>query len=417
MLRFKQYLIEKIEDDLRDDSKLVTTDMETSGTKTSTPEEYDSPKYFDSLDDKFFKLKKGERVDLSPFDVMSLQFGRDKVKERDDYIKKLRDYYANNLDVQNYVDTPTLSDEHLKERIPFIKSPAEKSIATHKPEVRSFARDTGFTGSPESIESLIRTRQQPEDIKTSSYVTINPLILDTYSDDKIKSALSHESWHRLAYPNSVKNKKEKDLKTPLDIVQKYDIDPTYNSMITQMYDKLDEREKELQKVDSDLEKDNSVLNYLWGLVADSSAERLKKSKKIEDKSVENAIRKENLRKYRYETIPRFDMLNTLNDASSLINPKSNKNNYFWSRGEVPAFMHQLKIDLMKLTNQPYRTSDQSDESIDSDLNFLMNQKLDPDNTDISPGEIKALQLLKTPEGKAIWRGVQKSIPEKDRRYA
>ena len=409
MLRFKQFLIEQNSTSYVDYSRPTPV--------KEFEEDYNSPEYFDSLNKKFVKLKTGERVELSPFDVMSLQFGKDKVKERDEYLEKLKDYHKKNPEAQNYVETPTLSDEHLKERIPFINSPVEKSQATHKPEVRSFAKDIGLNVSPESIERSIRTTQQPEDIKTSSYITINPSILDTHSDDQIKSVLSHESWHRLAYPNYLKNKKEKDLKTPVDIAQKYDIDPTFNSIIAQMHDKYFEREKELQKVDLDLEKDNSGLNYLWGLVTDSSAERLSKSKERENKSAQNAIRKENLRKYVHTNISGLEMVDKLSDAYNVLDPKLNKNNYFWNRNEVPAFMHQLKIDLMKQTNQPYRTADQSDESIDSDADFLINQKLDPDNTNFSPGEIKALQLLKTPEGKAIWKGVQKSAPEKDRRYA
>jgi hypothetical protein len=401
MLRFKQFLIEKNEDAQIDDSKLIKTGMDTSN---PTPEDYDSPEYFKSLDDKFFRLKKGERVDFSPFDVMSLQFGKDKVKERDEYIQKLKDYYEKNPNVQNYVQTPTLSDEHLKERIPYIPSPVVKSgiAASHNPEGRYVAKYIGFTGSPESIENAIRSKQQPDDIKTSSYITINPITINTYDDDEIKNTLSHESWHRLTYPDHLKNTKEKDLKSPADIAQKYDIDPTFKTTISQMKDKYFERSDELRK------ENDSVLNYLWGLL-DSPAEKLRKSK-------EREIKRENLLNYLTNNIARLEISDNMDDAKIALNPNFVRNNYYWNRGEVPAYMHELKMELMKKTNQPYRTSDQSDESIDSDADFLMNQKLDPDNRSFYPAQIKALQLLKTPEGKAIWRGVQKSAPKKDDRY-
>ena len=405
MLRFKEYLIEKIEDDWKNDLKSVTTGMPTSGPRTPTPEEYDSPEYFDSLDDKFFKFKKGERVDLSPFDAMSLQFGRDKVKERNEYIQKLRDYYEKNPNVRDYVQTPTLSDEHLKERIPFIKSPAEKANATHRPEIRSFVRDTGANASPESIERQLRITQQPEDIKTSSYVTVNPSVYNL-DDDEIKSVLSHESWHRFAYPEALKNikEKQKDLKTPADIAQKYNIDPTFKSITSQMTDKYYKRQQEL--FDDNLSISNLLWDPIWGFVTGSSEERLK----------EKQAKRENLRNYLSTKIGSLEHSDIMDDANIGLNPKHIR--YSLNRAEVPAFMHGLKMELMKKTNQPYRTSDQSDESIDSDVDFLMNQKLDPDNTSsFHPSEIKALELLKTPEGKAIWRGVQKTSPKKDNRYA
>ena len=52
-------------------------------------------------------------------------------------------------------------------------------------------------------------------------------------------------------------------------------------------------------------------------------------------------------------------------------------------------------------------------------NGEFNKLLDVNNPskNFNPGSIKALQLLKTPEGKSIWRGVQKTSPKKDNRYA
>jgi hypothetical protein len=209
----------------------------------------------------------------------------------------------------------------------------------------------------------------------------------------------------LTYPEALKNikEKEKDLKTPADIAQKYDIDPTFKSTISQMTDRYFKRNQEL------FDDNNSILNSLWnpiwGFVTGSSEKRLK----------ERQVKRENLEKY-FTKIGGLELSDIMDDANIALNRKPIR--YSLDRAEVPAFMHELKMELMKKTNQPYRTSDQSDESIDSDADFLMNQKLDPDNTSsFHPSEIKALELLKTPEGKSIWRGVQKTSPQKDNRYA
>ena len=245
----------------------------------------------------------------------------------------------------------------------------------------------------------------PSEIKTSSYVAVNPSVYNL-NDDEIKSVIGHESWHRLTYPEALKNikEKEKDLKTPADIAQKYNIDPTFKSITSQMTDMYYKRDKEL--LDDSLSISNLFWDPIWGFVTGSSEERLK----------EKQAKRENLIKYLSTKIPSLEYADIMYDANIASNTKPIR--YSLNRAEVPAFMHGLKMELMKKTNQPYRTSDQSDESIDSDADFLMNQKLDPDNTSsFHPSEIKALELLKTPEGKSIWRGVQKTSPKKDNRYA
>jgi hypothetical protein len=43
--------------------------------------------------------------------------------------------------------------------------------------------------------------------------------------------------------------------------------------------------------------------------------------------------------------------------------------------------------------------------------------MSPRDMEDSLSYLKALEFMKTPEGKAIWRGVQKTSPKKDNRYA
>jgi hypothetical protein len=91
------------------------------------------------------------------------------------------------------------------------------------------------------------------------------------------------------------------------------------------------------------------------------------------------------------------------------------NNYFWSRAEMPAFMRDIKGRLLKSTGS-YPTSDQTDEEIEKDRDrmYKILQQNGP-GEDLAP--LKALEMMGTPEGKAIYRGVEKSSSKQDRRYA
>lgn len=406
MLRFKQFLIEQNSTSYVDYSRPTPV--------KKFEEDYNSPEYFDSLNKKFVKLKNGERVELSPFDVMSLQFGKDKVKERDEYIEKLKDYYGKNYDLENYVSIPTLSDEHLKEKIPFVvpsksgedlDSSENKTVATHSPEASYFIRRSLPHATDSDIDQIKKQIHQPEDIKTTSYISMNPFELKNYSDEELKDVLSHESWHRLAYPSQMKNSNNKNLKTPSLIAKNYNIDPTWSSTTKEMARRAKEEENKIDQLDAELIKELSKLD----------------DDEYFSKRDEISKRRDNVANYRWKKI-HLNTADLSNELGSMSDKENNKNHdsnyYYWDRDEVPAYMHQLKMELMRQNNQPYRMSDQSDESIENDANFLMDKLLDVNNpsTKFYPGSIKALQLLKTPEGKAIWRGVQKSVPEKDRRY-
>lgn len=410
MLRFKQFLIEQNSTSYVDYSRPTPV--------KKFEEDYSSPEYFDSLNKKFAKLKTGERVELSPFDVMSLQFGKDKVKERDEYVEKLKDYYEKNYDLENYVSIPRLSDEHLKEKIPFVvpsgfdedsKSSIQKTVAVHSPEASYFIRRSLPDATDAHIDQIKKRTHQPEDIKTSSYISINPSEIKNYSDEEFKDVLSHESWHRLTYPSQIQNLDNKNLKTPSLIAKNYNIDPTWSSTIKEIDRRAEEEENKINKLNDELNKEMSKLD------ADG------KSPPLDDKyfSKRDKLykRSRNLSKYRLKKNA-LDIADISHEIKSMSDENYDRNSYYWDREEVPAYMHQLKMELMRQNNQPYRMSDQSDESIENDANFLMDKILDVNNLNkrFYEGTIKALQLLKTPEGKAIWRGVQKSVPEKDRRY-
>jgi hypothetical protein len=416
MLRFKQFLIEQNATSYVDYSQPTPV--------KEFEEDYNSPEYFDSLNKKFVKLKTGERVELSPFDVMSLQFGKDKVKERDEYVEKLKDYHGKNYDLENYISIPRLSDEHLKEKIPFVtpsdfgvkdsKSTINKAVASHSPEASYFIRRSLPYTTDAHIDEIKKRTHQPEDIKTTSYISINPSEIKNYSDEELKDVLSHESWHRLAYPSQIQNLNNKNLKTPSLIAKNYNIDPTWSSTTKEMDRRAEEEKNKInQSADELIKNFNKKDDDGRFLPYEEYKSRQDEISKREDNLLNYKLRKSSL--------DTADISNEI--KSSVSDEEDNKNydsnSYYWNRHEVPAYMHELKMQLMRQNNQPYRMSDQSDESIENDANFLMDKLLDVNNPskNFNPGSIKALQLLKTPEGKSIWRGVQKTSPKKDNRYA
>lgn len=417
MLRFKQFLIEQNATSYVDYSRPTPV--------KEFEEDYNSPEYFDSLNKKFVKLKTGERVELSPFDVMSLQFGKDKVKERDEYVEKLKNYHGKNYDLENYISIPRLSDEHLKEKIPFVvpsefgvkdsKSTTNTTVAVHSPEVSDFIRRSLPYTADADIDEIKKRQHQPEDIKTTSYISINPSEIKNYSDEELKDVLSHESWHRLAYPSQIQNLNNKNLKTPSLIAKNYNIDPTWSSTTKEMDRRAEEEENKITQSGYELIKDVDKRDADGRLLPyDYKAHKSRWD--------EISKRQDNLLNYKLRKLS-LDTADLSNEIKSVSDEKDNKNydsnSYYWNRQEVPAYMHQLKMQLMRQNNQPYRMSDQSDESIENDADFLMDKLLDVNNPSktFHPGSIKALQLLKTPEGKAIWRGVQKTSLKKDNRYA
>ena len=90
-------------------------------------------------------------------------------------------------------------------------------------------------------------------------------------------------------------------------------------------------------------------------------------------------------------------------------------NYAWSRPEMPAWMTNIKGEIFKATGK-YPMADQTDEEIEQDITKFMEliRKNGP-GSKLTP--TKALELMKTPEGKAIYRAVEKASPKQDRRYA
>jgi hypothetical protein len=108
------------------------------------------------------------------------------------------------------------------------------------------------------------------------------------------------------------------------------------------------------------------------------------------------------------------------DATDAPTPSPDKRSktpgsYMWNRAEMPAYMTDIKGKMLKSTGS-YPKSDQTDEEIEKDRD-RMYEIIRQNGPQGDLAKLKALEMMKTPEGKAIYRGVEKSSSKQDRRYA
>jgi hypothetical protein len=87
----------------------------------------------------------------------------------------------------------------------------------------------------------------------------------------------------------------------------------------------------------------------------------------------------------------------------------------WNRAEMPAYMTDIKGQMLKSTGS-YPKSDQTDVEIEKDRD-RMYEIIRQNGPSGDLAKLKALEMMKIPEGKAIYRGVEKSSPKQDRQYA
>ena len=383
---------------------------------------FDSPEYFDRIQavaDRIYGYKAFDRSTpkLSPFDIISLQFGKDKTKERNEFLEKQKQYLIRTGSDQSsesdqaklaraYADLrdPSYDEKVLYEPIyisnfnrntPIYKnnfnngkeidwagqtSPDNtdmylKTLLDISNKQNKKQKETGITPSPSSVQRDIQKAIDDE-------MRINPSAFKSQIDlnkSKIKdweefiSVLGHEAQHVLGRPELIKSKLENltnhlnsqeiQYKAPATI--RYGLEPSIGGMsLGSGYEELEKRKL------ADSFKGYSKDQMKYGLEKDD----------IPGPGITPEI------------------------------PSS----YYWSRPEMPAFMTQLKLNLLNKTGK-YPTSNETDEEIEQDRDKLYD--MSPRDMEDSLSYLKALEFMKTPEGKAIWRGVQKTSPKKNNRYA
>ena len=394
------------------------------------PENYhDSQDYFDritgianTLYNANTMFVKKENQKLSPFDMISLEFGKDKTKERNDFLAKQKEYLKrsgpNDLD---YSDQAKLARQYAD-----LRDPKHDEAMLYKPlEITHFDK-TGY-----------RYFDPPEAFLGRNNVKYPELV-----DAKLTWNVQH-----LLDPYSTFNKAQRDKKTPQlpvdQSVQKLidnqmsNAPNTFETTIDMNKDNIKDWDQYIQVMNH--EGQHAIGTQLRGVAAVENAVSSNLEKKPEYKSpatIKYGIEPstsgialgsgyEELEKRgildSWELTPeQKETVKTALDQMDNPTPSPDNrfkipNNYFWSRAEMPAFMRDIKGRLLKSTGS-YPTSDQTDEEIEKDRDrmYKILQQNGP-GEDLAP--LKALEMMRTPEGKAIYRGVEKASPKQDRRYA
>ena len=386
------------------------------------PENYhDSQDYFDRItgiadnlynDNQMFLDKENKK--LSPFDMISLRFGKDKTKERNEFLAKQKEYLKRSGPNDDYSDQAKLARTYANLRDPkydeqMLYKPLE---VTHygKDGPRFFDPPQQFSGrtslkNPElytdaligNMKDLInpdRTKSTPDESVDKSIqqamdkqMSIAPNAFETAIDmnkDQIKDwddyidTMNHEGQHAIA----TQSQAFAELENAISMHQGKD--PEYKSPATIKY---------------------GVEPSISGRTLGSGYEELEK-RGIFDSWKSTPVDKRIIK-------TELDLI----DTPTPVPDKRFKTptNYIWSRPEMPAWMTDIKGEIFKSTGK-YPMADQTDEEIEQDITKFMEiiRKKGP-GSKLTP--TKALELMKTPEGKAIYRAVEKASPKQDRRYA
>ena len=395
---------------------------------------HDSQDYFDritgiakaSYDGEWYRAAETNRK-LSPFDMISLQFGKDNSKDRNEFLEKQKDYldrygkkginmvpwYQSNEAkmARTYADLrdPRYDEEMLYKPLALTTFPASGKLGSLEPP-EDFLGKTKFKNpdlfkseierimnsiaSPDSSSREVEkannenlTIQQKAGRAIDNQVSRIPRTFETKIDmnnanikdfDKFIATLGHEGQHALATPARAIADIENTVSTHLGK------DPEYKSPATIKY---------------------GIEPSISGLTLGSGYEELEKRGVFDSWELtpeERAVFKTELEKWDAPT-------------PSPNNRSKTPNSYLWSRPETPAYMTDMKNELRK-ERGVYPKSDETDEQIEQDRDRLY-KMIQERGRGGNMAWLKALEILKTPEGKAIWKGVEKASPKQDRRYA
>lgn len=332
MLRFKQFLIEE---------------SQTAQTPDTTSDDY-----FNELEERYQNFITGSDVQFSPMDILSLQFGKDRTKERDDYIQKRQKYNQDHPEIGTYVALPDLKWLHTK--IPVSHATKDEIDERKKSDISGGRTDAWFNPGYESVvgdDGIQRLK-----INDNGTVNMTPQIkYDDYAltnRPEILSHLGHEFEHFMGSGKVIE-----------DMINSY----VNNKELPSFYD--------VSK------------KYNIGLSMDELSSRGKK---------------EGLR------FPPADpaIATAEDDAKKL---------YHYNRSEVPSFMHEIKTEILSNTGK-MPSADQTDEEIDKMVDDYYHRMLEKSKKNSQEGKpthfnlsnVRLLQLLKTSEGKSLWRGAAKT---------
>lgn len=400
------------------------------------PENYhDSQDYFDRItgiaqtqyNDEWYRVD-GKNRKLSPFDMIALQFGKNKTKDRDDFLEKQK-YYLDRYGKKGINMFPWYQSNEAKMARTYadLRDPRYDEEMLYKPvDLETFGSESKFSKKidpPETFlgKTKLKTPELYKDViarimtdianpnsSTKEVAKANnedltpgqeagraidnqmrrsPNTFETKIDmnkdniqdfDQFIATLGHEGQHVLATPARALADIENTVSTHLRK------DPEYKSPATIKY---------------------GIEPSISGLTLGSGYEELEKRGVFDSWK----LTPEEKTGFKNE-LEAWDA-----PTPSPNNRSKTPNSYLWGRTEVPAYMTDMKNELRK-ERGVYPKSDETDEQIEKDRDRLYNM-IKERGRGGNMAWLKGLEMLKTPEGKAIYRGVEKASPKQDRQYA
>jgi hypothetical protein len=407
----------------RNQRLLYTPGYDKSGNKDPEGYFYDSPEYFDEIEDRFNRFvsdanknKSYNPIDMksyqtedefgptkydldisnlaykfSPMDILSLQFGRENTNQRNEYLRELKKYQQ----IENesaktagkYAELPDMARQIVSDKY----DPYDQFLYGSIPLFASEHLYTKGSNFQEFLKPLKVEDLESKFTEDQNTVALHVYGQRPYSDRSIYSQNPKYAQHVHAF----KDKQFKNIKDGIDLVKQGSLSASQAFPSAIVYN---------SPTFSKLNRDQilSVLGHEY-------------VHRRQPKGVTNPLINSNMIPNQQSALDRMNAVALKNDKddefrkyTSIAVPEladESRKQYTLSRKEVPAYMHDLKNLVYKNTGV-WPKANQSDAEIEKNLEDLQQIILDRMGTYFSPGEVDAMNLLSTPEGKAIWRGVQ-----------
>lgn len=395
---------------------------------------HDSQDYFDRItgiaqthyNDEWYRVDEKNRK-LSPFDMISLQFGKDNSKDRNEFLEKQKDY----LDRYgpkgiNNVPWYQSSDAKMARTYADLRDPRHDEEMLYKPvDIRTVGTQTNYKlDKPETYLGI--TKLKNPEFYQRQLVSIMKDVADPNSRAKeVAKANNHKDLTPgqeagRAIDNemrSVPSTFETKIDMNKDNIENFDQfiatlgHEGQHALVTQARGIANIENTVSAHLGKDPEyKSPATIKYgiepsISGLKLGSGYEELEQRGILDSWKVtpeQKAVFKTELEKFDAPT-------------PSPNNRSKTPDSYLWSRIEMPAYMTDIKGQMLKSTGS-YPKSDQTDEQIEQDRD-RMYEIIRQNGPGGDFAKLKALEFMKTPEGKAIYRGVEKASPKQDRQYA
>ena len=396
---------------------------------------HDSQDYFDRItgiaqtqyNDEWYRADEKNRK-LSPFDMISLQFGKDNSKDRDEFLEKQKDY-LDRYGPKGINNFPWLQSKEAKMARTYadLRDPRHDEEMLYKPvEIKTFSSKSEFSKKVDPPETFLgKTKLKTPDLYTNQVLGIMKNIADPDSSTKeVAKANNEDLTPGQEAGRAIDNQMRR---VPSTFETKIDMNKDNIQDFDQFIATLGHEGQHASvaqaraianienTVSTHLGKDpeyKSPATIKYGIEPSVSGIALGSGfEELEQRGILDSWNVTPEQKAAFKTeLEKFDA-----PTPSPNNRSKTPDSYLWSRIEMPAYMTDIKGQMLKSTGS-YPKSDQTDEQIEKDRD-RMYEIIRQNGPGGDFAKLKALEFMKTPEGKAIYRGVEKASPKQDRQYA